>query len=140
MASWLGNLLGSLAPAWLVAQSGVYATGPAGAFIETVATAKMALPAWELFLRGLPCNWLICLTVWMSARTSSDTAKILLIGRCLCAFIETGYEHSGANQSLLGMALFLPHGASVRWPGFWHNQLFVVLGNLVGGGLFVGGM
>jgi len=38
------------------------------------------------------------------------------------------------------MALFLPHAAAVNWTGFWYNQFFVVLGNLVGGGLFVGGL
>ena len=69
-----------------------------------------------------------------------DAAKILLIFWCLFAFIGTGFEHSIANQSLLGMALLLPHEAGISWSGFWYNQLFVVLGNVVGGGLFVGGL
>lgn len=138
--SWFGNLVGSLTLAWLVIQSGVFATGPTMELIEKVATVKMSLPAWELFVRGILCNWLICLAVWMAGRTSSDTAKILLIFWCLFAFIGTGFEHSIANQSFLGMALFLPHEAAVNWTGFWYNQFFVVLGNLVGGGLFVGGL
>ena len=41
---------------------------------------------------------------------------------------------------VVGMALLLPHDAAVTWGAFWYNQLFVVLGNLVGGGLFVGGL
>lgn len=138
--SWVGNLAGSLALAWLIAESGVFAKGPAADFIRTVAAAKMSLPAWELFIRGILCNWLICLAVWMSGRTSNDAAKILLIFWCLFAFIGTGFEHSVANQSLLGMALFLPHEAGISWGGFWYNQFFVVLGNIVGGGLFVGGL
>ncbi|MDP9132485.1 MAG: formate/nitrite transporter family protein [Nitrospirota bacterium] len=138
--SWLGNLAGSLALAWLVIQSGVFATGPTTDLIEKVAAVKMSLPAWELFVRGILCNWLICLAVWMAGRTNNDTAKILLIFWCLFAFIGTGFEHSIANQSFLGMALFLPHEAAVSWAGFWYNQAFVVLGNIVGGGLFVGGL
>ncbi len=136
--SWLGNLVGSLGVAWLIVESGVLSKGPAADLIDKVATVKMALPAWELFVRGILCNWLICLAVWMSARTSSESAKIMLIFWCLFAFISIGFEHSIANQSLLGMALLLPHGAGVNWDGFWFNQLFVVAGNVVGGGLFVG--
>jgi nitrite transporter NirC len=138
--SWLGNLVGSLAFAWLVVQSGVFVTSPPAHLIETMASGKMSLGPWELFLRGLLCNWLICLAVWMAGRATSDSARIMLIFWCLFAFIGIGLEHSVANQSLLGMALFLPHEAGVSWGGFWYNQVFVVLGNLVGGGVCVGGL
>ena len=138
--SWFGNLVGSLALAWLVIQSGVFSKGPTADLIEKVAAVKMSLPAWELFTRGILCNWLICLAVWTSGRTSNDVAKILLIFWCLFAFIGTGFEHSIANQSFLGMALFLPHEGTITWTGFWYNQLFVVLGNIVGGGVFVGAL
>ena len=138
--SWFGNLAGSLALAWLVIQSGVFSKGPTADLIGKVATVKMSLPAWELFIRGILCNWLICLAVWTSGRTTNDVAKIFLIFWCLFAFIGTGFEHSIANQSLLGMALFLPHEATINWTGFWYNQLFVALGNMVGGGVFVGGL
>lgn len=138
--SWVGNLAGSLALAWLVVESGVFSKGPTAEFLGKVTAVKMALPAWELFVRGILCNWLVCLAIWTAGRTTNDTAKILLIFWCLFAFIGTGFEHSIANQSLLGMALFLPHEAAVSWAGFWYNQFFVVLGNVVGGGLFVGGL
>jgi nitrite transporter NirC len=138
--SWAGNLLGSLALAWLVVQSGVISNAPQADLIQKVAATKMSLGPWELFLRGLLCNWLVCLAVWTAGRTTNDSAKILLIFWCLFAFISTGYEHSVANQSLLGIALFLPHESAVSWGGYWYNQLFVVLGNMVGGGGFVGAM
>lgn len=138
--SWVGNLLGSLGLAWLIIQSGVFAKGATADLIEKVAAAKMSLPVWELFVRGILCNWLICLAVWTASRTTNEVAKLMLIFWCLFAFIGIGFEHSVANQSLLGMALFLPHDAAISWTGFWYNQLFVALGNMVGGGLFVGGL
>ena len=138
--SWVGNLVGSLALAWLVVQSGVLSKGPQADLIGNVAATKMSLPAWELFLRGILCNWLVCLAVWTSGRTTNDAAKIMLIFWCLFAFIGTGFEHSVANQSLLGMALFLPHEQAITWGGYWYNQFYVVLGNIVGGGMFVGGL
>ena len=138
--SLIGNLLGSLAVAWMVVQSGVVSAAPQAVLLQKVAGIKMSLPAWELFLRGILCNWLVCLAVWTASRTTSDTAKIFLIFWCLFAFIGSGFEHSIANQSLLGLALFLPHAEGVSWAGFAWNQTWVILGNVVGGGVFVGGL
>jgi len=135
--SLLGNLIGSLVVAWLVVQSGVM-SGHAAMLVQTVGTLKMNLPAWELFIRGVLCNWLVCLAVWTSARATGDAARILLIFWCLFAFVGSGFEHSIANQSLLGLALFLPHEAGVSWVGFVWNQTWVILGNIIGGGVFVG--
>lgn len=137
--SFIGNLLGSLGVAWLIVQAGVVGKAPQSDLLLKVAAVKMNGEAWELFIRGILCNWLVCLAVWMSARTSNEAAKILLIFWCLFAFVGSGFEHSIANQSILGLALFLPHGPDVTWMGLAWNQLWVVLGNVVGGGIFVGG-
>lgn len=136
--SWSGNLLGSLLLAFLVVASGAIAH--AGDFIERAAAAKMTMPPLQMFIRGILCNWLVCLALWMSGRTKNDTTKCILIFWCLFAFIACGYEHSIANMTLLAMALFAPHGAAVSWLGFGTNLLFVTLGNIVGGALFVGVM
>jgi nitrite transporter NirC len=133
-------LLGSLAVAWLVVQSGVVSATPQAALIQKVAGSKMSLPAWELFLRGILCNWLVCLAVWTASRVTSEAARLLLIFWCLFAFVGSGFEHSIANQSLLGLALFLPHEAGISWAGFAWNQVWVILGNIVGGGIFVGAL
>lgn len=65
-----------------------------------VATTKMTLSGWELAVRGILCNWLVCLAVWTAGRTTSDVAKLLLIFWCLLGFVESGFGHSIANQSL----------------------------------------
>src|SRR5436309_4056318 len=135
-----GNLIGSLGLAWLVAQSGVLSQQPQIDLLMKVAAMKMNLSAWELVVRGILCNWLVCLAVWTAGRTTSDVAKLVLIFWCLLAFVGSGFEHSIANQSLLGVALFLPHAATVTWAGFLWNQAFVVLGNVIGGSVFVGGL
>ncbi len=137
--SLVGNLMGSLGIAWLITQSGVVGKAPQSELLLKVAAMKMHLPAWELFVRGILCNWLVCLAVWMAAKTTNEAARIMLIFWCLFAFVGSGFEHSIANQSILGMALFLPHGPEVTWGGFAWNQIWVVLGNMVGGGVFVGG-
>jgi nitrite transporter len=137
--SFLGNVLGSLGAAWLVIQSGVLGASPQSELLVQAASIKMHAPAWDLFIRGILCNWLVCLAVWMAARTVNDAAKIMLIFWCLFAFVGSGFEHSIANQSILGMALMLPHGPEVTWMGLLWNQAWVVSGNMIGGAMFVGG-
>ncbi len=134
---FIGNLFGSVFFAWLVVQGGSLSS-EAQALIVKVAGAKMSLGASEAFFRGILCNWLVCLAVWIANRNGDETAKLIMIFWCLFAFIGSGYEHSIANQSLMSLALLIPHGPEVSMAGFIHNQVFVTLGNMVGGGIMVG--
>jgi nitrite transporter NirC len=137
---FLGNLVGSLLLAWLVVQAGVFGADPQRSFVLQIAATKMTLPFWTLFVRGILCNWLVCLAVWMAQRTQSEAARLVLIFWCLFAFIGAGFEHSVANMSLLGIALFLPHDAAVSWSGYVANLVPVTLGNIVGGAGCVAGL
>ena len=134
---FIGNLLGSILLAWLAVQGGSLSP-EAQALIVKTAGIKMALGAKEAFFRGVLCNWLVCLAVWIANRNGDETAKLIMIFWCLFAFIGSGYEHSIANQSLMSLAFFLPHGPEISLAGFIHNQVFVTAGNIVGGGLMVG--
>lgn len=134
--SWLGNLLGSMGLAALVVASGVMT--PQADFVTKIAQAKIQAPLLELFLRGILCNWLVCLALWSSGRAKSESAKCILIFWCLFAFIAAGFEHSVANMTLLPMALFLPHPQGVNFLGFLRNLFTVTMGNIVGGAFFVG--
>lgn len=134
---FVGNLLGSVFIAWLVVQGGSLSP-EAQAMIVKVAGMKMSLSAKEALFRGILCNWLVCLAVWVASRNGDETAKLIMIFWCLFAFVGSGYEHSIANQSLMSLALLLPHGPEVSWEGFIHNQVFVTSGNMVGGGVMVG--
>jgi nitrite transporter NirC len=136
---YVGNLAGSLLLAWLVAQSGVLSADPQLTFVLNTAAGKMGLPFGALLMRGILCNWLVCLAVWCAQRMQSETARLVMIFWCLFAFIGAGFEHSVANMTLLGIGLFLPHGASVSVAGFVANLVPVTLGNVIGGVVFVAG-
>jgi nitrite transporter NirC len=142
--SFVGNLVGSVVFAWLVHESGILQTGatpghaaPAAALLAATVKAKAAESGAMLFFRGVLCNFLVCLAVWMAARTRSDGAKLTLIFWCLLAFIGSGFEHVVANMTVFSLGLFgdVP-GAT--YGAFAVNLLLVGLGNLVGGGLIVG--
>ena len=138
LVSYAGNLAGALLLALAMAKSGLVAREPWIAFITSVSASKMSAPFGELVIRGILCNMLVCLAVWTSARAREDTAKLILIFWCLFAFIGSGFEHSVANMSLLGMGVFLGADPSVSWAGYAANLIPVTLGNMLGGGLFIG--
>jgi nitrite transporter len=138
--SFVGNLVGSVVLALLIAQSGALGGEPQRSFIENAAAGKMGLAFGAAFARGILANWLVCLAVWSATRTTSDVAKLIMIFFCLFAFVGAGFEHSVANMTLLSLALFQPHGDLVSWAGFVQNMVPVTLGNIVGGALFVGGL
>jgi nitrite transporter NirC len=137
--SLFGNLIGSLALAAILAWSGSFAADPQRSFVENTAQAKMNLPFLSAFMRGILANWLVCLAVWCSFRTTSDVAKLVMVFWCLFAFIGAGFEHSVANMTLLALALFQPHADTLTWLGYVNNLVPVTLGNIVGGAVFVAG-
>jgi nitrite transporter len=137
--SLFGNLIGSIALAALLAASGSFANDPQRSFVEATAQTKMNLPFGVAFARGILANWLVCLAVWCSFRTTSDVAKLLMVFWCLFAFIGAGFEHSIANMTLLALALFQPHAETITWLGYLNNLVPVTLGNIVGGAVFVAG-
>jgi nitrite transporter len=137
--SWVGNLIGAALLAYIFKLGGGGAILKEGAdLIYNVSTAKMNAPALQLVARAALCNWLVCLALWTSARTTSDAAKCILIFWCLFAFIASGFEHSVANMTLFCVALLGNPPVGVTIGGMAYNLLFVTLGNIIGGAVFVG--
>lgn len=138
--SFLGNLAGSLLLAAVMMGTGLILKSPLKDFILTVSADKMNAPFSQLFFRGILCNMLVCLAIWSATKAKEEIAKIFLIFWCLLGFIGSGFEHSVANMTLLGMSLLIPHDPSViSWVGFAKNIIPVTLGNMVGGTLIIAG-
>ena len=133
---WLGNLAGSIVLALVYHGTGL-ASDPVGPFMAAGALAKMSASVGQLFLRGILCNMLVCLAVWCSFRTKSDSAKLIMTFWCIFAFFTGGYEHSVANMTLFTEALLNPCGQAVSLGGAFYNLLFVTLGNITGGIIFL---
>ncbi len=138
--TWLGNLAGAALLAWMVVQSGILDAEPVSTFVVAAVDKKMNMAAEPLFVRAVLANWLVCLAVWMSARSENDAARILLIWWCMFTFIACGYEHSVANMCTLTMGMLLPHGVTIGASGYAYNLGVVTAGNVIGGGGFVGVM
>ena len=140
LTSWVGNLVGAmlLAGLFVLAGGGSILSSPSE-FIFKAAAAKMNADPVQLVARAILCNWLVCLALWMSARTTSDAAKMIAIAWCLFAFIASGYEHSVANMTVFALALFSKHPDTITWAGAAWNLFWVTLGNTFAGAILMAG-
>ena len=134
VASLAGNIAGSVLLA-LVVHAGGTLKGPGAELIATITSSKDALSGPQLFWRAVLCNALVCLALWMAARTRSDGAKLAVLWWALLAFIGSGFEHSVANVTIFSLGAL---EGSTGWAALVRNLLWTVPGNVVGGGLLIG--
>jgi len=135
VASLVGNLLGSVALAALVHGGGTLGSAPGEALVAALVDAKNATTGPQLLWRAVLCNLLVCLGLWMAARTRSDAAKLAVLWWALLAFVGSGFEHSVANMTLFTLGVL---EGSAGWLDLGRNLAWTVPGNVLGGGLLVG--
>lgn len=118
--------------------------GAVGREYLPIASTKVGMPFWTAFFRGILCNALVCLAVWMALAGRSLVDKAVAIVVPVSAFVAAGFEHSVANMYFIPLAMLLQafdglHAADpVTWSGFLGNLLPVLLGNIIGGSVLVG--
>jgi len=145
------NFIGSVFMALLIYGSGLWKTGDLqwGITAVNIAVSKVNLTFVEAFLRGIGCNWLVCLAVWIGFSAKDTIGKIFGIFFPIMAFVASGFEHVIANMFFIPMGLFLKGESmisgqvsnldSLNWGSMVVNNFVpVTLGNLVGGAFFVG--
>jgi formate/nitrite transporter len=140
----IGNLIGAAFVAYFLADQTLVighagTAGPAGLMYErlaSIAQGKIIHTPWQTFLRGIGCNWLVCLAVWMSLAARTVSGKILAIFFPIMAFVAMGFDHVVANMFFLPAAIWagVP---DITWGNTLENWLWAGLGNLVGAVLFV---
>ena len=149
---FLANFIGSVLVAVLFYFSGLWKTGDGalGAAAVKVAFNKVSLSFGEALWRGIGCNWLVCLAVWMALAARQIIGKIFAIFFPIMAFVAIGFEHSVANMYFIPTGILLMNEAGMTnipgvdpnilgWINFlWRNLLPVTIGNIIGGAVFVG--
>ena len=136
----IGNLIGSIFVAYFLAvKTGVLTAELPLARLTQIATAKGVTESeWQIFLRAVGCNWLVCLAVWMALGADDIAGKVLAIFFPILAFVAIGFDHVVANMFFLPAAIFA-HVPGISWWDAIHNWIFAFLGNLVGAAVFVSG-
>ncbi len=130
---YAANAVGAAGLAIVVylANHGAMNAGAVGTAYVKIAAAKTALPFAEAFFKGVLCNLLVCLGVWLALAGHSVVDKILAIVFPITAFVAAGFEHSVANMYFLTLGMLFSD--AVTWSGIAANLVPVTLGNIVGG-------
>jgi formate/nitrite transporter len=151
---YVGNFVGSLLLAGLVFGAGMGHNGGDAVGVTAMQTAfgKLHLTFGEAFFRGILCNWLVCMAVFMASTSKRVIGKIFAIFFPIMTFVASGYEHSVANMFFIPNGLLMKHFPSIvaasgmtpdqlatmTWKAFFVHNLFpVTLGNMVGAFAFV---
>ncbi|MGL4483941.1 MAG: formate/nitrite transporter family protein [Anaerovoracaceae bacterium] len=155
---YLGNFVGSIFIAYMMSASGLFesSAGLLGAMTIKIAAYKVGLSFSQAFFLGIMCNWLVCLAVWMAYGAKDIAGKLLAVFFPIWLFITSGFEHSVANMYYIPAGIFAKANSEfsaaaldlgltadklshLGWQSFFVNNLLpVTLGNIVGGGIFVG--
>jgi nitrite transporter len=140
VSSYIGNILGAAAFAFMIFTTGLYEESSVNGFLLSVVEKKMQVPTMELFFRGILCNWLVCLAFFIPMGLKGDGPKMFSMMLFVFCFFISGYEHSIANMCTFAIALVLNHPGTISWAGVFHNLIPVTLGNLIGGGILMAWM
>lgn len=133
---FIANLIGSLFVAYAF---GHFLGLTEGAFLDKTlhaAQAKVDADFLHALVSGIGCNWFVCLAVWLSFGAKDAIGKLVGVWFPVMIFIATGFQHVVANMFFIPAAIFA--GGDITWFDFASNLCAVFLGNLIGGGLFVG--
>jgi formate/nitrite transporter len=148
---YFGNLIGAIGLVVLVFLSHHLEMngGRVGLSILKTAVAKIQPDAMTLFFKGVLCNLLVCLAVWLAYAGRSVTDKVVALVFPVSAFIAAGFEHCVANMYFLPLAWLMVRtgnvpadfdASAITMTGIIHNLVPVTLGNVVGGAGLVGAM
>lgn len=97
--------------------------------------AKLLASPMQLFLRGVLCNFMVCLAVLTNTRMKSESGKLVVMFCTIMAFVISGFEHCVANMGTFSIAYMLFGGLDLFLVA--KNMVFVTLGNIVGGALLL---
>ncbi len=160
---YIANFIGSMLLVYIVYSGGYWSDGAAATGISAmgvkalaIAKGKLTLTWSQAFMRGILCNWLVCLAVWMAFAAKDIVGKIFAIFFPIMAFVSSGFEHSVANMFFIPMGITIANGAAegaaaatkmspdalAATFNYAHfataNLIPVTLGNIVGGSIMVG--
>ncbi|KAK9465941.1 Formate/nitrite transporter-domain-containing protein [Lipomyces arxii] len=138
--SFLGNLAGSLFYLIISHFGHILSAEPYRAGTIIFANDKVLVPSGiTVFVRAIGCNWLICIGVYNAFLSRTVVSRVISIWIPIFTFVAVGFENSVANMFLVPMGMI--NGSPISVGLFiWKSLILSTLGNMVGGGFFVGAL
>lgn len=132
--SYIGNFIGAFVIAGLLVLSNS-SHDILKAYYESFIYTKLDASAMELFVRGILCNFLVCLAVYVGMKLKSESGKMIMMFCIITAFVLAGFEHCVANMGTFSIGYMLL--GDIGTMAVIKSQIFVTLGNIVGGAVLL---
>src|SRR3989338_279917 len=154
---YIGNFIGALTMVIWIYLSRHWTMNQylVGAKAVLIANAKVNLGFMEALVKGILCNALVCLAVWLCFSGRNVVDKIFAIVFPVSAFVACGFEHSIANMYFIPLGILLKNNPTVLSATtiltdkevlfnnltvrnfLIRNLIPVTLGNIIGGVILV---
>lgn len=132
--SYIGNFIGAFILAVIFFKGGS-SNKLLSVYYEGVLMSKLVATPMELFLRGILCNFMVCLAVLANTRMKTESGKQTVMFLVIMAFVVSGCEHCIANMGTFTLAYFILGGLPMKLVAI--NMICVTIGNIVGGAVFL---
>lgn len=132
--SYIGNFIGIFILSFIFNKSGA-SLDLIREYVSNIIYAKLDLPVIELFLRGVLCNFMVCIAFLASIKMTSESGKLTIMFWVIFAFVIAGFEHSIANMGIFSISYFAL--GSLPMNLVFRNLFWVTLGNIVGGAVLL---
>ena len=145
---FIGNFAGAITVAFMMSFILTYGYNTDGGALaakvgsigesRTLGYKSHGLDGWvTIFIRGMLCNWMVSMGVVGAMISTSASGKIMSMWMPVMLFFFMGFEHSIVNMFLFPFSMIMGGEFTIGDYLLW-NEIPTVLGNLVGGLLFVG--
>lgn len=136
------SLIGNIIGCFLFAATAQYVgllTGGTAALIKSTAVSKCSVAFMPTLVKGILCNWMVSLAVWMAGASNDLVGKLVGCWFPISTFVGIGLEHSIANLFILPAALLIGGTGLSTADIIFKNLVPVVIGNFIAGAVVVAG-
>lgn len=105
-------------------------------YLTSVINGKLDFDLLQLFIKGVLCNFIVCVAAFEGMKLKSESAKVMMMMMAVMSFVLPGFEHSIANMGTFSMGYF-SLGQSISWSGVGIHMLVTTVGNIIGGGVLL---
>lgn len=135
LVCYVGNIIGIGFICFLFIKSGAQAKIMTP-YLKNLVEAKLDYQVFELFIKAILCNFVVCIASYSGAKIKNETSKLIVIMVLVMAFVLPGFEHCIANGGIFTMAI-TQLGTTVDWSMLPLHMFISTIGNIIGGSLLL---
>lgn len=133
---YIGNFVGIAFIMFLFVKTGSNEEA-LNAYVASVIAGKLDFDVVQLFIKGVLCNFIVCVAAYEGMKLKSESAKVIVMMIVVMSFVLPGFEHSIANMGTFSMGFFAL-GNSISWTGLVLHMVISTFGNIIGGSFLLG--